>query len=101
MRNLQPYLVAAILLVAACSKGLDGEYVDDSGMFTFKFKSNGKVEITTKVMGTQQVQEMDYRLEEGKVKLGASGGPQQVMPIDKNGCLEAGGLMGKMCKKKK
>jgi len=57
--------------------------------------------MTTNVMGMVQTQEMDYKLDEGKVKLGMAGGPQQVMSIDKDGCLEAGGMMGKMCKKKK
>jgi hypothetical protein len=101
MRNLSSYFVATMLLLAACSRGLDGEYTDESGMFTYSFKSGGKVEITTKVMGMLQTQEMDYKLEEGKVKVGTAGGPQQVMPIDKDGCLEAGGLIGKLCKKKK
>jgi hypothetical protein len=89
--------IAALLLLPGCSGGLDGEYTDDSGMVTYAFKSGSKVEMT--VMGITQ--EMDYKLEDGKVKLGAPGGPLQVISIDKDGCLEVGGLGGKVCKKKK
>jgi len=91
--------VAATLLVTACSSGMEGVYSDKSGMFSYKFKSGGKVELTSKVLGVEQTAEMDYKLEDGKVKLGMAGGPMQVISIDKNGCLEAG-FMGKMCRKK-
>jgi hypothetical protein len=92
--------VAALLLLTACSGGgLDGTYTDTSGIVMYTFKSGGKVEITTTAMGVQQTQETDYKIEEGKLKLGMSGGPQQVIAIDKGGCLDVGGLMGKMCKK--
>ena len=100
MRNLPSYFLAALLLLPACSGDLDGEYTDASGMFTYNFKSNGKVEMTQKDAGRSQTHEMHFRLEAGTVKLGREGGPQQVIPIDKDGCLEAGSPMGRMCKKK-
>jgi hypothetical protein len=100
MRNLPRYFVAAILLLAACSGDLDGEYTDESGMFTYNFKSNGLVEMTQKAPGRSQTHQMHYRLEEGVVKLGREGGPQQVIRIEKDGCLDAGSPMGRMCKKK-
>lgn len=100
MKQLGRYLVAAALLLPACSRGMEGEYSDDSGMFTYAFKRNGKVEVTQNVLGMSQVSELEYRLEDGKVKLGPPGGPQQVISVDKDGCLNAGGLMGKLCKKK-
>jgi hypothetical protein len=64
------------------------------------FKSGGKVAAQTKVFGTIQEQELDYEVEDGKVKIGPSGGPKQVASIDANGCLDVGGLVGKLCKKK-
>jgi hypothetical protein len=88
--------IAALLLLPACSGGLDGEYTDDAGIVTYAFKSGGKVEMNS--MGITQ--EMDYKLEDGKVKLGTPGGGTQVASIDKDGCL-VGALTGKMCKKKK
>jgi hypothetical protein len=100
MRHLPSYCVAAVLLLSACSGDLDGEYTDASGMFTYNFKSNGKVEMTQNAYGRSQTHEMHYRLEGGTVRLGREGGPQQVMQIDKDGCLEAGSPMGRMCKKK-
>ena len=105
MTNRRRYLVAlalAVLVVASCGgASLSGEYADDSGMFTYNFKPGGKVEITTNVLGTSQTVEMHYELEEGKVKVGTAGGPQQVITIDKEGCLDMGGIVGKLCKKKK
>lgn len=92
-------LVVALLL-AACSGGMQGDYVDNSGMFTYKFKSGGKVEVIMVIMGTKEIVETDYKLEDGNVKVTGQGGIQQVMPIDKNGCLDAGGIVGKLCKKK-
>ena len=101
MTNRRRYLVAlalAVLVVASCGgASLSGEYADDSGMFTYNFKPGGKVEMTT-LGGTV---EMHYELEDGKVKVGMAGGPQQVFTIDKEGCLDGGGMMGKLCKKKK
>lgn len=89
---------AAALLLAGCSGGPSGEYSDKSGMMTYKFKSGGKVEISVKAAGIQQTVEMDYMYEEGKVKVGA-GGAMQVIAMDKDGCLEGGIVVGKLCRK--
>jgi len=100
MNPFRSAVLATAALLVACSGGVSGEYTDDSGMFTYNFKSGGKVEITTNVFGTSQVQEMDYEFEDGKVKLGPENGPKQILPLDDDGCLDAGGLQGKLCRKK-
>ena len=101
MTNRRCYLLSlalAVLVVTSCGGGsLSGEYSDASGMFTYMFKPGGKVEMAT-LGGTV---EMHYELEDGKVKVGMGGGLQQVFTIDKEGCLDGGGMMGKLCKKKK
>jgi len=100
MASLRALVPALALVLAACGGGVSGEYTDESGMFTYNFKSGGKVEVTTNVFGMVQTQEMDYEVEDGKLKLGPKGGPQQVISIDDEGCLNAGFLQGKMCRKK-
>jgi PBP1b-binding outer membrane lipoprotein LpoB len=90
---------AAALLLVGCSGGPEGEYSDASGAMTYKFKQGGKLEITMNVLGMVQTVETEYRYEEGKVKIGPSGGPQQVISVDKDGCLLAGFFAGKLCKK--
>ena len=97
MKNPFWLAAAAALLLAGCSGGgPSGVYTDTAGMMTYTFKSNGKVEIAMKAAGLKQTVEMDYRYEEGKVKIGPAGA-MQVVPMDKNGCLD-GGMLGKLCK---
>lgn len=86
-------LGAALVTMAACGGGPSGEYADSSGLFKYNFKSGGKVEMTT-MGGTV---ELDYKFEGGKVKLGPQGS-QLVWSFDQDGCLDAGGFMGKLCK---
>lgn len=103
MTTYRNYVVVVALLVAACSSSMQGEYTNNSGALgagalTYKFKSGGKVEMITNTMGMQQIVELDYKLEDGNVKIIMPGGVAQILPIDKSGCLES--VIGKLCKKK-
>jgi hypothetical protein len=90
--------VAVLAVLAACGGGgVQGEYTSAEGLSTYNFKANGKVEITTRMFGIEQTQEMDYEYEDGKIRLGPSG-MRMVFPVDEDGCFDAGGLWGKMCK---
>ena len=102
MRNIHSYFVVGALLLTACSSGgIDGEYTDKAGVDVWKFKPNGKVEITFSAQGMTQTTEFDYQVEDGKIKVGKAGGPQDVMPIDRDGCFKTNvHFAGKMCKKK-
>lgn len=55
----------ALLLLSACGSRLDGTYTDPMGISTYTFKSGGKVSVVT--MGTEV--ELDYKVEDNKVKL--------------------------------
>ena len=85
--------LAAVLavLLSACSSGLDGTYTD--GMSSYTFKPSGKVSMKT--MGVET--EMDYKVEDGKVKIGSAQGAL-VMTILEDGSIS--GPMGKLSKKK-
>lgn len=105
MRYLLLFIVLLMfMLVSSCSGGLKGEYSDDSGLFTYKFISSTKVEVTTNIFGASQTAEFDYSLEKNKIKMGPKGsGSRQVIEIDKDGCLippGAGGMLDiRLCKK--
>ena len=58
------------------------------------FNSGDKVEVTA--MGTTH--EGTYVLEGKRVKITVSG-DTTIMTIDDQGCLDAGGMVGKLCKK--
>lgn len=100
MKNFRRYFLVVALLMVSCSDGLDGEYSNGSGLIIYKFKSGGKVDMITRVLGLETSVEKDYKLEDGKVKLVLGDGLQQVMIIDKDGCLDGGEILGKMCKTK-
>lgn len=94
--NRSSYLLTFLVVATAgCSSGPRGPYTDESGMFTYDFKSGDKVEITTNVMGMKNVAELDYKYEDDKVKIGTEGA-MQVMAVDDKGCIDAG--MAKLCK---
>jgi hypothetical protein len=87
-------IILAILL-SACGSGLNGTYTDANGMVSYTFKPGGKVAMTTMGMET----ELDYRVEDGKVKIGSRQGAL-VMPILEDGSIQ--GPMGiKLTKQKK
>ncbi|MFZ3036942.1 MAG: hypothetical protein WA112_06665 [Rugosibacter sp.] len=84
-----------VILLSACGSGLNGTYTDASGIVSYTFKSGGKVTMAT--MGLET--EMEYRVEDGKVKIGSPQGAL-VMPILEDGSIQ--GPMGiKFTKQKK
>jgi hypothetical protein len=86
--------VLAIFL-SACGSGLDGTYTDSTGIASYTFKSGGKVAMST--MGIET--EMQYKVEDGKVKIGSPQG-SLVMTILEDGSIQ--GPMGmKLTKQKK
>ncbi len=93
-------LLFFVFFVSACSAGgLDGEYVDESGTFKFHFKPDGKVEVSSLLLGISQTREVEYKLEDGKVKVkNATNGPTEVFTIISDDCIECGGLIGTICK---
>ncbi|KAF0187519.1 MAG: hypothetical protein FD168_2521 [Desulfobulbaceae bacterium] len=85
--------VAIAVLLSACGSGLDGTYKDQMGVSSYTFKS-GKVIVSAMGMGS----EMDYKVEDGKVKIVSPQGTM-VMNILKDGSIE--GPMGiKLTKQK-
>lgn len=89
------YAVIFAILLSACGSGLNGTYTDASGIVSYNFKSGGKVAMATMGMET----EMDYRVEDGKVKIGSPQGAL-VMTILEDGSIQ--GPMGiKLTKQKK
>jgi hypothetical protein len=89
------FIVALVVFLSACSSGLDGTYTDDIGITSYTFKSGGKVAVST--MGIET--ELDYKVEDGKVKIGSPQGTL-VMTILEDGSIR--GPMGiKLTKRKK
>jgi len=87
---MKKFSVAAVVLavcLTACGSGLDGTYTDPVGITSYTFKSGGKVALST--MGVET--EMDYRVEDGKVKIDSPQGTL-VMTILEDGSIE--GPMG-------
>jgi outer membrane lipopolysaccharide assembly protein LptE/RlpB len=85
--------VAITALLSACGSGLDGTYTDQQGISSYTFKS-GKVIVSAMGVGS----EMDYKLEDGKVKIISPQGTM-VMNILKDGSIE--GPMGVKLTKQK
>jgi len=89
-------LVGLVALVAGCGHKLSGTYAGESLAFKeLKFISGSKVELTS-LMDTTT--EATYTVEGDKVKISAAG-QTQVFTLDKNGCLDGGGLIGTFCKR--
>lgn len=85
--------VAIAVLLSACGSGLDGTYKDEMGISSYTFKS-GKVIVSAMGVGS----EMDYKVEDGKVKIVSPQGTM-VMNILQDGSIE--GPMGiKLTKQK-
>lgn len=87
--------VALAVLLSACGGGLDGTYTDEMGASSYTFKS-GTVTLSVGGMGGV---EMDYKVDDGKVKLMSPQGTLVMNIIDDN-TIE--GPMGmKLIKEKK
>ena len=87
-------MLTLVICLAAC-KGLSGTYVAKGDAFLEKiaFTSKNSVEIST--MGVTQ--SGTFRKDGDKVIISIAG-ESHVFTIDKDGCLDGGGLIGKYCK---
>ena len=95
MMALVAILIATVTLLVGCGKKLSGTYTGEGVPFKqLKFTSGNKVELTTLM---DSVNEATYVVEGDKVKISA-GGQTQIFTIDKDGCLNGGGMIGKFCK---
>jgi len=77
------FIVAFVASLSACGSGLDGTYTDEMGVVSYTFSSGGKVAVTT--MGIET--ETEYRVEDGKVKIGSPQG-SLVMTILEDGSIQ-------------
>ena len=88
------FLAAGLIIVAAgvtgCSKGIDGKYVMQGGIATVEFKS-GKATLTSEIMGSKQIETVDYTQEGDKITVKAKEG-DLVFTLTKEGNLE--GMLG-------
>ena len=95
--------LAALLawVCVGCGGGLKGTYtpvgLTFGGMLlsNVTFNSADKVEVTAMGM----THEGTYVLDGKRVKITVSG-DTTIMAIDEQGCLDAGGMIGKLCKKR-
>jgi hypothetical protein len=76
-----------IVLISSCglSGGLSGSYIDQTGMTTYEFHSNGKVSFT--IMGIET--EVDYEVSGDKVKISSPQG-NMILRLQKDGSLTGG-----------
>jgi len=88
-------LSVLVMLISACSSGLDGTYTDGSGMVEYQFNTDGKVAMTT--LGIETV--LDYEIDGDKLKIHSSGNTNLVFTINEDGTLA--GPMGMDLHKKK
>jgi hypothetical protein len=87
--------VLAVLALGGCGSGLNGTYrPSGDGFFEqLTFRSGGTVEITWMGM----TKEGRYEVDDDRVKV-TVGGDTQVLRIDRQGCVDGGGLIGRYCK---
>lgn len=98
MKKIKLVFKACILVLISCIVGckeLSGTYVAKGDAFLEKiaFTSKNGVEIST--MGVTQ--SGTFKKDGDKVTISISG-ESHVFTIDKDGCLDGGGLVGKYCK---
>lgn len=86
-------LAATLGVLGGCSDSLSGTY-GKKGEVNFEFHADGKVDLD--VIGP--VQEANYVVEDGKVKISNTRIGTMVMKIDAAGCLDGGAMMGTLCK---
>ncbi|GAA3972946.1 hypothetical protein [Mucilaginibacter dorajii] len=94
-------ILLSAALLAGCRGGLSGTYKQTGGLMAgmasgkMTFVSGNKVDI--EINGVTS--ECTYEKDGDQVKL-ISGDRNQVLAIDKEGCLDGGEIMGKFCKEK-
>lgn len=104
MKNFERFFNLVVMVICfsaivSCSSGLSGKYKGKGAMgfvdIELEFKSNGKVLLKSGAMGESSTQEIDYEKNGDQVKL-IVGGQNQILTIDKDGCLD--GMGAKLCK---
>ena len=89
MKKLSFALAIIATFLTACASSLDGTYTDPYGITSYTFKSGGKVTVSTSNfgIGVETEAEMEYKVENGKVKIGSPEGAI-VMNILEDGSIE-------------
>jgi len=103
MKSLKLSIIATFVTIwlAGCSNGLSGTYKQSGGLMSgmmsgeLKFTSGSKVLVTINGISS----ECTYEKNGDMLKL-ITGDKNQVMTIDKDGCIDGGEIMGKFCKEK-
>ncbi|MFZ4555954.1 MAG: hypothetical protein ACOYN8_06180 [Pseudanabaena sp.] len=91
MKKLSVVIALIATFLTACASGLDGStYTDSYGITSYTFKSGGKVTISVSNFGVETEAEMEYKVENGKVKIGS---PQGTIVMN---ILEDGSIQGPM-----
>lgn len=88
-------ILPAVLLVAACTGGIDGAYEPPNGEGFFErltFHGGGRADIT--FLGATK--EVTWKRSGQRLTL-SNAGETQVFTIDAAGCLDGGGLLGRYC----
>ncbi|MEX6688178.1 hypothetical protein QTN47_11765 [Danxiaibacter flavus] len=87
-------LLILIIYIAGC-KGLSGTYVAKGDAFLEKIAFTSKNGVEISAMGITQ--SGTFKKDGDKVTISIAG-ENHVFTIDKDGCLDGGGLIGKYCK---
>jgi hypothetical protein len=94
------FVALLTLVIAGCGGGLSGTYTPDGKSFggalisDITFTSGNKVEVTAQGVTGEGTYEVDGK----RVKF-TTNGSTTLMTIDDSGCLDAGVMFGKFCKK--
>ena len=78
-------LVLALITLTACGPDYKGTYADENGVFELTLKDDGKA--AQRTFGVEV--EMEYKVEDGKVKLMVPGGGAAiVLEVNNDGTLQ-------------
>ena len=89
MKKLSFALAIIATFLTACASSLDGTYTYCGGITStsYTFESGGKVTVSGSSFGFETEAEMEYKVENGKVKIGSPEGAI-VMNILEDGSIE-------------
>lgn len=98
MKRINPIVFACILTLTICitgCSGLSGTYVAKGDAFLERIAFTSKNGVEISAMGVTQ--SGTFKKEGDKVTISIAGENHEFV-IDKDGCLDGGGLIGKYCK---